>query len=307
MDWREAKVKLEALSFGYFQEDRDLIEKFRTGTSEISEAARKELGRRGKMLDLILVFAGPYAPATWEQARRELIALDIEGDARAFLTISLIKILINGHFRDVWPQIRTQLAEVGEIAFETLAEFTRQRADSTPETPIWKQEDLVQLLMALISFGDKAQPLLETLSRHRSWNVRKAVAKGIGDSIDVANAEILLGYLRSDSDWQVQAAAAEALGRLHPARRTLGPILVERVKSERDAFVLRAILRAIGRIGYLGAIPHLMNAIDVPNFETASVAMEALYDLTGERLTTSTQWKRWYRETYPSWIKSQSP
>lgn len=306
-DWKEAKVRLEVMAFSYFQEDRELIETFRTGTPETSEIARKELGRRGRMLDLILVFAGPHAPATWEHARRELLALAVDGDAHALLTISLIKILLNGNFRDVWPHIRYQLVEVGDVALETTAEVARQRADATPETPIWKQDDLVQLIMVLIAFGEKGRPPVVALSQHRTWNVRKAAAKAIGDSIDVSGAEILVGYLHSDPEWQVKATAAEALGQLRPGRRTLGPILIERMKVERDAFVLRAILRAIGRLGNLDAIPFLMNAIDVPNYETASVAMEALYDLTGERLTTPTLWKRWYRESYPTWIKGQNP
>lgn len=306
-DWKEAKVKLESLAFGYFDDDRLLIEKYRMGTPEESEIARKELGRRGRMLDLVLVFSRPYAPATWENARRELMALAIDGDAPAFLTISLLKILMNGQFREVWAPIRYQLVEVGDVALETTAEMARMKADATPETPIWKQVDLVQLIMVLVSFGEKGRPTLEALAKHRVWNVRKAVAKAIGDSTDLGDAGILVDYLKNDLEWQVKATAADSLGQLRAGRETLGPILVERMKAERDGFVQHAILRAIGRIQYLGAIPHLMNVIDVPNFETAGVAMEALFALTGERLTTALQWQRWYRETYPRWIKEQAP
>jgi hypothetical protein len=35
--------------------------------------------------------------------------------------------------------------------------------------------------------------------------------------------------------------------------------------------------------------------------------MEALYDMTGERLTTPAKWHRWYQTEYPAWIKKQVP
>ncbi|MBI2901196.1 MAG: HEAT repeat domain-containing protein [Planctomycetes bacterium] len=304
-DRAEAKRKLDALGFAYFAEDRMFLEKLRTGTPDDMEVARRELARRGRMLDLILVFTRPYAQATWDHARRELLAIGEGGPE--FLTISLLKILLNGQFRPVWSHIRFQLVEIGTVARETTAALAKERADATPETPIWKQEDLVQLLLVLISFGAEGRPAVAELAKHRVWNVRKAVARAVGEAVDPALAEILVGYLKGDPEWQVKAAAAEAIGRLRPARRTLGPVLVERMKAERDRFVLHAILRAIGEIRYLDAIPDLMNAIQVPNYDTAQVAMEALYFLTGKRLTTVPQWQRWYRDEYPAWIKEQRP
>ncbi|GEM_PF-3132479 len=304
-DWEEGRRKLETLKFAYFAEDRILIEKFRTGTPEDRELSRKELARRGKMLELVLVFTRPYAPATWEHARREMMALG-EG-APEFLTISLLKILIHGRFREVWSQIRYHLVGIGDTAFETTVELSRKWADSTPATPIWKQEDLVQLFLAILGFGERGRTTLGEFAKHRTWNVRKAVARAVGDSGDVGSSAILVGYLEGDVDWQVKAAAAEAMGRLRPAKRSLGPVLVERMKKERDAFVRHEIIRALGVLKWAGAVPDLMRVLELPNYETVQFAMESLYFLTGERLTTPSQWKSWYATSYPKWIQDQSP
>jgi hypothetical protein len=50
-----------------------------------------------------------------------------------------------------------------------------------------------------------------------------------------------------------------------------------------------------------------MNAIDAPRYETAEAAMFALYRLTGEKFKYNQQWKDWYRDVYPTWIKKQKP
>lgn len=299
--WAEGKRKLESLNFAYFNDDRLLIDKFRAG----EELARRELARRGKMLECVLVFTSPYAPATWEHARKEMLSLG-EG-APEFLTISLLKILLNGRFYRVWPQIRYQLVAIGDVAFETTSELTKQLVASTPETPIWKQEDLVQLLMVLVGFGERGRAILTEAAKHKVWNVRKAVARAIGESVDLNSADILVRYLEGDPEWQVKATAAEAIGRLRPSRQTLGPVLADRMKKERDGFVMREIVKALGAIRWLGGIPELMRVLEVPNYETVLVAMESLYFLTGERRTTVGQWKEWYRDTYPKWILEQTP
>lgn len=301
-DWVDAKRKLEALNFAYFKEDRFYFQQFCEGDAVVSENARKELVRRGKMLQYSLVFIQPYAPATWEHARKEMMAL---GDgAPEFLTISLLKILLNGRFRSVWPHLREHLVAVGKVALETTIVLTRDLADKTPETPIYRSEDLGQLIMVLIAFGEEARPVMEELAKHRVFNVRRSVARAIGDSLDVEGADILVGYLQKDNEW-VRLTAASAMGQLKPARKKLGPVLEERLRVEKDVLVRHEILRALGRIGYLPAIPVLMNTLDVPNYDTVQIAMQALYDLTGERLTTAGQWKRWYSDRYPAWIKER--
>lgn len=305
-DWADGKRKIEAMNFSYFKEDRFYFQQFCEGDAVVAENARKELARRGKMLNYVLVFTKGYAPATWEHARTEMLKLG-EG-APEFLTISLLKLLRNGRFKLTWPQIRFQLIAVGDVALETSSVLARQLAEEVTSTAIAKWEvDLVQIVMVLIGFGEKGRPVVQELARHKTWNVRKVVAKAIGESIDVTGADIAIEYVKNDPEWQVKAAAAEALGHLKAARNEVGPVLIECMKAEKDPFVRKVILQAIGRTQYLGAIPFLMNVLDVPDYNVVEMAMEALYSITGERITTANRWKAWYRDIYPTWIKTQKP
>ena len=36
-------------------------------------------------------------------------------------------------------------------------------------------------------------------------------------------------------------------------------------------------------------------------------AAEAIYDITGERITSLAGWQKWYRDEFPAWIKRRQP
>ncbi|MDP6958545.1 MAG: HEAT repeat domain-containing protein [Planctomycetota bacterium] len=302
-DREEAAKRLELLSFAYFPDDPQLIRAFQTSTPAESEAARKELVRRGQMLDAIRVFTEPYSRVVWNQARKKIISLG--EDSRAFLVDTLLRLLINGTYRKVWTQLRHQLVECGGMALETTAELARIKADKTPTTAIWKQDDLVQLFMVMLSFGSQGRPFLEKLSIHSNWNVRKALAKAIGTSLSGDYLDLLEKLLSHDKNWQVKAAAAESLGHFRYLRDRVGTFLLKRIREEKDNFVLHKVILAVGRVHYTKGIPRLVTLLEHPNQETVQASMEALYDLTGERLNTSIAWQKWYRDKYPAWVQKQ--
>ncbi len=298
-----AGENLELIAFAYFPDDPKLIQTLRRGTPVEAEVARKELVRRGKMLDTIQVFTEPYSRVVWNQARKTMISLG--EDSRSFLVVTLLKLLINGTYREVWTQLRHQLVECGGIALETTAELARRKAEATPDTAIWKQDDLIQLCMVMISFGSQGRPFLEKLAASPNWNVRKAVAKAIGTSLSGDYLDILENILRKDKNWQVKAASAEALGHFRFLRERVGAFLLERIRVEKDKFVLHKIILAMGRVHYTKCIPRLVQLLEHPDKETVGASMESLYDLTGERLNTSIAWQKWYRDSYPGWLQKQ--
>lgn len=301
-DWEEAKHQFEALlPFFVFQEDPELIRQFRGG----SDAARKELARRGVILRSALVLSGAFDRAKWEEARKTLMASGEAG--QVLLSTTLLKLLLNGQNQEIWPHIRFMLVESGSIAMDTTIGLARELANQTPpETAVFRIDDLVQVTMVVIGFGDPGRPALEDLARNSKPNVRRSVARAIGESRDGASAPIL-SRLLDDSSWAVRSAAALAMGQLASARKVAGPALVERLGKERDAKVLRDVLRAIGDLLYIDAIPDLIKVLEVPSRETAEASMQALYILTGEKLLRRDQWNDWYRLQYPEWKRKHAP
>jgi len=298
-DWETAKRKFEKLQPLYvFNEDPDLIRQFRAG----SESARKELSRRGVLLRSMLVFGGgPYDRAKWDEARRTL--MDAGEPGQFLLVTTLLKMLLNGQNQDLWPHIRFTLGESGKIALDTASVLARELAQNAPaNTPIFHMDDLVQVLMVVIGFGDAGRPALEEMAKDPKPNVRRAVAKAIGESRDGTAAPTLIALV-ADGEYSVRATSAEAAGALASSRTTLGPALVARLAKERDSKVMEKVLRSIGDLYYDPAIPELIKVLDVPSREMAEVAMQALYIITGEKYLRRDQWMEWYRTKYAEWKK----
>lgn len=298
-DWETAKRKFEKLQpLFVFNEDPELIRLFRTG----SESARKELARRGILLRSMLVFgSGPYDRDKWDEARRTL--MDAGEPGQFLLVTTLLKMLLNGQNQDIWPHLRFTLCESGKVALETSAGLAREIAKNTPaNTAIFHLDDLVQVLMVVIGFGDTGRPVLDEFARSPKPNVRRALARAIGESRDGTAATILIALL-NDAEYSVRATAAEGAGALASARSTLGPVLVDRLGKERDTKVVEKVLRSIGDLYYAEAIPDLMKVVEVPSREVAEAAMQALYIITGEKFLRRDQWVEWYRTKYADWKK----
>jgi len=298
-DWEDAKRQFDLLHPLYvFREDPDLIKQFKAG----SETARKELARRGVMLRSMLIFgSGPYDRAKWEEARRTLMESGEAG--QVLLVTKLLRMLLNGQNQELWPHIRFTLVECGPVAAETTAGLARQLADVAPaSTPVFHMDDLVQVLMTLIGFGDPARPTLDELAKSPKPNVRRATARAIGDAREGLAAPTLI-VLLNDPEYSVRATSAEAAGALASARPTLGPALVDRLGKEHDGKVLEKVLRSIGDLYYADAIPDLIRVLEVPSRETAEAAMQALYIITGEKYLRREQWIEWYRVKYADWKK----
>jgi hypothetical protein len=298
-DWEEAKRQFDVLHpFLVFKEDPDLIRGFKAG----SATARQELARRGVILRSLLVFgAGEYNRARWEDARKTLMESGEAG--QVLLCTTLLKMLINGQNLEIWQHVRYALIESGPIALETTVGLAKEVASTTPaETAIFKMDDLVQLIMVIIGFGDAGTPHLEELSRSSKPNVRRTVARAIGESKDGAAVNILLRLL-VDSDWMVRMATTQAMGQMTSARAVAGPALLDRVGKERDGLVFRTTLRALGDLLYAEAIPDLIRVLEVPSRETVDVAMQSLYIITGEKFLRRELWAEWYRTRYPDWKK----
>jgi hypothetical protein len=301
LDWEEAKRQFELLQpFLVFQEDPSLIRQFRAG----SEVARVELARRGVVLRSALVFGGPYDRAKWDEARK--ILMDSGEGGQVLLSTTLLKSLLNVQLQANWMHVRFALVESGNIALETTVGLAKELVNSTPaDTAVFRMEGLVQVLMVIIGFGDAGRPHLEEFSRSAKPNIRRIVARAIGESMDGASVAILTRQLL-DSDWTVRTAAAEAMGHMASARSTAGPALADRVGKEHDGLVLRTVLRAIGDLLYADAIPELIRVLEVPSRDTAEAAMQALYIITGEKFLRREQWVEWFRTKYPEWKKKRA-
>ncbi len=300
-DWEEAKRQFELLQpLFIFKEDPDLIREFRAG----SVSARQELARRGVILRSMLVFGnGTYDRGKWEEARKTLMEAGEAG--QVLLVTTLLKQLLNGQNQDIWPHIRYTLGECGKIGLETSSGLARELAANSPAiTPIFHMDDLVQVTMVVIAYGDGGRPVLEELSRSPKPNVRRATAKAIGESRD-GSAAPMLTRLLADPEYPVRATAAEGAGALASARGEMGAALVYRIGKERDGKVLEKVLRSIGDLYYVEAVPQLMQVLEVPSREISEAAMQALYIITGEKLVRKDQWQEWYRSKYKDWLKKK--
>lgn len=300
-DWAEARRRLNNLyPFHVFKEDPGLILEFGQG----GEGARKELARRGRILRALMTFGGPYDKARWDEARRELLAAGEAG--RVMLTNTLLQRLLDNQYRDRWDHLRYQLVEAGRDALETTQALARALTEEVPaDAPLFRHEDLVQLFAVVIGFGDLGRPFFREMAGHAKPNVRRSAAVAIGETRDDAAAPELVRLLSNDPSWPVRAAAAEAAKRMGPARRIVGPALVDRAGKEREGLVLQRILRAIADVGWADGVPTLVAALEAPNMTTAETAMQALYVLTGERHTRREAWLQWYRTQYPAWRARQ--
>jgi hypothetical protein len=300
-DWAEGRKRLDIMHpFHVFREDPALIEALRKGDA----GARKELARRGGMLRAMLTFGEKYERAKWDEARKTLLAAGEAGEA--LLTTLLLQLLIDAGSRPNWEHLRYQLVESGKPALETTTALARGLAEKAPaETALFASDDLTQLFLVLIAFGDAGRPAVEEFSRHEKPNVRRCMAQAIGEARDDVSAATLARYLTSDPSWIVRAAAAEACRRMGPSRRLLGPLLAKRVGEEKEGYVLRRVLRAIGDIGWADGVPALIAALESPSLETAEAAMAALYVLTGERHNKRERWVEWYRANFAAWKAKQ--
>lgn len=301
-DWEEAKRRFDTLHpFFIFKEDPDLIRDFKGG----SASARKELAQRGVILRSLLVFgSGAYNRAKWEEARKTL--MDSGEAGQVLLCTTLLKMLLNGQYQDLWMHLRFALVESGAIALETTVGLAKEIAASTPaQTAIFKMDDLTQLFMVVIAFGDAGRAPLEEFTASPKPNVRRSVARAIGESKDGSALPILLRLIE-DPDWMVRMSAAQALGQMSPVRASAGPVLVDRLHKERDGLVFRTVLRSIGDLLYAEAIPDLIKVLQVPSRETVEKAMEALYIITGEKFLRREDWAVWYQNRYPDWKKKRA-
>lgn len=300
-DWLEAQRKLDVLHpFHVFKEDLQLAAGLRRGET----ASRKELARRGGLLRAMLVFSAKPDKAKWDEARRTLLA---GGEAGETLLVQvLLQQLVYGAARDHWDALRYQLVETGKPALETTIALSKAISDAAPaESALFAHDDLMQLFMVLIGFGDLGRPAVDEFARHPKPNIRRCLAEAVGEARDDASAPLLKSFLTADPSWIVRAAAAESCRRMGVSRRLLGPALVERVGKEREGYVLRRVLRAIGDIGWADGVPTLVGALESPSLETAEAAMSALYVLTGERFGKRERWEEWYRTRYAVWRSKQ--
>ena len=300
-DWAESKKQFDLVHpFYVFQEDPALIRQFKGG----SELARKELGRRGMLLRSVQVLGSGYDRGKWEDARKTL--MDAGEAGQVLLCTSLLGMLLNGQNMTIFPQIRFALVESGPFALETTVGLAKELAVQTPaDTAIFKMDDLVQVLMVIIGFGDAGTPALEEFSKHGKPNVRRCVARAIGESKDGSAIQTLIRMLQ-DSDWTVRMSATQAMGQMGSMRSVAGPVMVGRLGQEKDGLVFRATLRAIGDLLYADAVPELMKVLELPSRETLEAAMGALYIITGEKHLRREQWYEWYRTRYPDWKKKHS-
>ncbi|MBI2931031.1 MAG: HEAT repeat domain-containing protein [Planctomycetes bacterium] len=280
--------------YQYFEDDQALIRAARAG----DEPARKELARRGEVLDAVQTYMRPFDRTRWEGARRRILA---QGqDMGAYLSMILVGSLLMGQNRSIYREIRYELAEIGEEALMTVAGVLAEKIDRASDTPIGHWEDITQLAAALVAFGDRGLADLNRVMSSPKRYVRICGARAVAEARAIERADLVAKLLREDPEWEVRAVAAEVLGDLRGGGRSWMPLL-EALDRERDSMVLQKIILALGRAGCKEAVPRLVAALDVPRMEIVERAAEALADITGQHFTTREAWHRWYRERYPAW------
>jgi len=294
-DRAEAMSKLQAGAYTYFPDDRDLITKAAAG----DDVALKELGRRGRLLDAMFAFWGPIDAGKWNDARKRICALG--PDARIILVNTLLRMLLNGQLSAQWGAIRFQLVEIGTDTLETAVALFRVKAEETPDTIIYKQDDLMQVALVILGFGEPGRKYIEEFAKSPRFNVRKAIVRAVGEGRGVEYLPLAREKLARDPIWVVRAAAAKTLGELRPARADAGAALMEALASERDRSVRPYIVAALGQLVYEDAVPMLIRTLEAPDYDLAEKTMFALCQITGERLLSQEAWRRWYDREYVRW------
>jgi hypothetical protein len=284
--------------------DQELVERARTGDA----AAVRELARRGEVLDAVQSYSKPEDRSRWKEtdhlswdaARKRIVAAG--PDMAEYLSGVLASFLLQSSNAPVYREIRWQLVQLGQPALRILIAFMVTMADTAADTPIGRWDELVQVIAALAGFGDAGAEGVQAACESPKRYVRAAAARAIGESMAVNLSRTLAKMLHEDRDWEVRTAAAEALGNLRGGEKSCKPLL-DALAKERDFLVVQKILLALGRAGCVDAVPKLINALEDPRIESSirESAAEALYDLTGLRLTKISDWQKWYRDDYPAW------
>lgn len=297
-DRSDAMKKLQATPYGYFPDDRELIAK----AAANDEAARREMVRRGRILDSLFAFWGKVDLVKWNDARQRIVALG--QDARIILVNTLFRMLLNGQLQEQWPQIRFQLIAIGDDAFETAVALFRVKADQTPDAIIFRKDDLVQVALVILGFGERGRPVIEEHAKSPRFNVRRAVAVALGEGRAAEFLGILETLLKKDPEWMVRADAATAMAWIRDRARA-GATLVEALKTERDRNVRRHVAESLGALVYADAVPTLIASLEVADYEYAERAMFALFQITGERFLNADGWVKWYAKDYAKWKAKQ--
>jgi len=290
--------------------DQELVERARKGDA----AAVRELARRGDVLDAVQSYAKPedrsrWTPADrarWDVARQRIVVAG--PDMADYLAGVLASFLLQSSNAPVYREIRSQLVQLGKPGLQIVIAFMVTLADAAADTPIGRWDELVQVIAALAAFGDAGAEGVKAACESPKRYVRAAAARAIAEAPAAALSALVVKLLKDDREWEVRTAAAEALGNLRVGEKSCAPLL-EVLGRERDALVVQKILLALGRAGCVDAVPKLINALEDPRMESSirESAAEALYDLTGLRMTKVAEWQKWYRNDYPAWRAKKKP
>jgi hypothetical protein len=293
-DRAEGLKKLESSPYAYFPDDRELIAKAVAG----DEKSRAELARRGRLLDALFAFWGKVDLPKWNDARKRIVALG--QDARIILINTLLRMLLNGQLQEQWSAIRFQLVAIGDDAFETAVALFKAKVDVTPDTIIFRKDDLVQVALVILGFGERGRPLIEEYAKSPRFNVRRAVAVALGEGRATEHFALLENLLRKDPEWMVRADAADAMGSIRDRARA-GAALIEALKTERDRQVRPHLASSLGALVCVDAVPILVQSLDVADYDYVERAMFALFQITGEKHLTGDAWRKWYAKDYAKW------
>ncbi len=280
-DWHMAKNKIIELNFYLCVDEPDLIKQ-----ADSSADARKELGRRGKIIHLISLFM-KMDTSSWDKARKELLTLG--NDAKALLENTLFNALLYEERRMIWPEIRRQLVQLQAIksAIETATLFINR---APPYAIFWKDsEGLTQLLLLTLEL-DQHEFFIKTSSSPNK-NVRKSVTYAAAGKDQYMG--LLKGYLLKDPEIEVRNTVVIAMGRVKSKEYV--KLLIEASKQEQDEFILKDIAYSLGEQRDKDAIARLIELLDNPSYDIVDVVIIALYKITGHKHRTPLEWKSWWK------------
>ena len=156
---------------------------------------------------------------------------------------------------------------------------------------------------SLVRIGKPAViPLSDALLNNSRSGVKRSVAVALGEIADVESVDSLITALRTDTDYEVRACSAEALGKM--SERWLIDLLGNAVQALIDALrsedlnVRQKAAHALGELEAIQAVPALIESLQTYGKE--SDAGRALYKITSQRLGDDPQkWQEWWDKNKP--------
>ncbi|MEO0092167.1 MAG: HEAT repeat domain-containing protein [candidate division WOR-3 bacterium] len=201
---------------------------------------------------------------------------DIDDDVKLTAIGALGKIKSESAIRSLLSCLESPDSRVVDAATESLSKSGKELIKFLPsiisEHNIQKQLNIVQLIGKI---GDvEFIPILSEYIDHPSLWVRMTVCLSLGELKSPLSADLLLRKLNDDPSPLVRAASAKAFGKLKIPEKV--DALIWALQEEKEEIVQVAIINALGEIGEEIAGSFLVNYLFANDIEVKISAIKAL-------------------------------